>query len=637
MQQLTDNLLDEQYILEFDELVNSTLNRIDYSYNTAFKNYDRDSLKVFNSLSSVSSNSSLSSISSLKEKCQNKAIAPRTLSLNSNSYYTGAHFKPVIHDKENNQRRDHKKTKYTTSKSESMIDRGLSIPDNVHTAYKTPTTYKIHNKSNNKKNLATQTDTEFNLSAYYSNDNMCSSMVDNNNNNDNDSGRVKAKDKAKQAKKIGRPVRRRFQFNLINDLIVNLVKCMNEMSRVRRVRRVRRQKGKIPALLNCLDRLVLEAGLVDYASSDMWRSFMAMFVRALLSEGGRRQPRLRAKAKVRGTILLERDTSVRGHSTDRLEEEGEEEGAPWNNEDSDECQNCDQTQQSGSRFEIPNIEDPCQFIDTLYNRLLANSETESEHTHANVSHASEWAESESVCQLLGDSNAISEYLSVDEQTGDIDENISVIDYFYSRAQNVSGNQAIQTTELEEAELEPPRHHGSQPHVHMESVARAPVLLPSLATAAPSISIMGFSYAVSNRRSQPLFSPGKDFQKRLFALVSAKAAEDASGRERTHQDPSDSTLLADRSLLGVTESKRKRGFFGFFGFLFRFSMPWRALFSSEVFACHRSSALLGHLTNCLKYVVLTKNQILLPLVLLLLNQTRVSSAILSSRKLYLSVV
>ena len=197
---------------------------------------------------------------------------------------------------------------------------------------------------------------------------------------------------------------------------------------------------------------------------------------------------------------------------------------------------------------------------------------------------------------------------------------------------MSGNQAIQTTEFEEAELEPPRHHGSQPHVHVESVARAPFLLPSLATAAPSISIMGFSYAVSNRRSQPLFSPGKDFQKRLFALVSAKAAEDASGRERTHQDPSDSTLLADRSLLGVTESKRKRGFFGFL-----FSMPWRALFSSEVFACHRSSALLGHLTNCLKYVVLTKNQILLPLVLLLLNQTRVSSAILSSRKLYLSVV
>lgn len=784
MQHLNDNIQDEQYIVEFDELVSSTLSRIDIDYNIALKNFDPDTLKVFNSLSSVSSNSSLSSINSYKErKCQNADISRRELSLNSNSFYTGAQYKPsAINDKENQMNKSlssassfssscPKYSKYTTSKSESMINAPAKScfssyvpPRNIFYKSKEYRLLDNNNSANDmisQSSVLTQTDnqsetnTDLDISVYHSSDNMCSSMIQDvdyrrrkKSTSSNSKHLIQNFNKKKKTTKNKTVVlgnrNKRLQFNLLNDLIMNLMKYMNEVNKTRVSKNKKqrpsingtkktdlKQKVKMVTLLSYLNRLVLEQ---NESKSNMWYSFLTILLRTFISHKRmtaklsqvhqRKKKRLTTSksnsySSKRSSVTATLNTPILTDSTNKLVQ-------PKSGEDSDDFdsqKNWNQTQ-NNNKFEIPNIEDPCQFIDTLYNQLLCNAnESDSsdlylrglsssndwdESSHNSNSNISEYqANNRSLdCEIDSASktaNKENDNFNYDDLNCSIENHLSMIDYFYSKTKpadlhsssspspdlkETEAGTDVNTMQIEwnfeqpeptnsffesdtstaflmgnKVDTEPGQNLQSHvttsesndpldapefgpieqiapmiPSFQLKSSKRDILtVLPSLAFASPSLQTIGFSYASTYK--QEFFSSGIDFQRKMLTMIlpcpqhfigdTAMTATSDSNLDSYSKALVNFQSIKETipSSLRCVYSENQKS-----SLLDIFLKPKSLVNSSRSLSCYDKSVELRcyireNFFECLKLIVLTKNSLLLPLILFLLNQRFVSSAIL----------
>lgn len=781
MQRLKDNIQDEQYIVEFDELVNSTLSRIDINYNIALKKFDPETLKVFNSLSSLSSNSSLSSINSYKEKkCQNANMSRRELSLNSNSFYTGAQYKPSAIDGKENQINKSLSSasslssssprchKYTTSKSESMINTpalknrfaSYNPPRNIF--YKSKE-YRLLDKNNNnstndmisQSSVLTQTDnqsetnTDLDISVYHSSDNMCSSMIQDvdyrrrkKSTSSNSKHLIQNFNKKKKTTKNKTVVLgnrdKRLQFNLLNDLIMNLMKYMNEVNKTRVSKNKKqrpsingtkktglKQKVKMVTLLSYLNRLVLEQ---NESKSNMWYSFLTILLRTFMSHkrmtaklsqvDQRKKKRIittksSSSSSKRSSVTATLNTSILTDSTNKLEQ-------PKSGEDSDDFdsqKNWNQTQ-TNSKFEIPNIEDPCQFIDTLYNQLLCNAnESDSSDLYLkDLSSSNDWDESShnsnsNISEYQANNNhnetanKENEIFNYDDMNCSIDNHLSMIDYYYSKTKpadfhgsspspvlkDTEDDTDVNTMQIEwnfeqpeptnsffesetstayilgnKIDTEPGQDLQSQvttnesndpldtpEFVPIEQIAlmiqsfqlkssKRDILTvrPSLAFASPSLQTIGFSFVSTYK--QELFSSGIDFQRKMFTMIlpcpqhftadmpmtttSDSSFDSCSKALNNLQNNKETTPSSLRSVYSENQKS---------SLLDIFLKPKSLVYPSKTarsFSCYNKSVELRccireNFFECLKFLMLTKNSLLLPLILFLLNQKFVSSAIL----------
>ncbi len=420
-QQQPEKLSDDDFLIEFDNLVSKALSRINYE-NLGPSN----KLNQFNSTSSVSSNSSISSINidnhrpnRISPRIKNARlyeISKREISLNSNSFYTGSKFKPVLTkaDKENLH------ISYIEHEKRANIEKPLK-------------------RSNvNASNQPKIDDTELDISEVYhfsdtdnclhgSNNNMCSSMIqdpENRHNNSNQSFQSIKKKKqritpASKSKKLkvssGRDsLNIGFLPSLLNELILILVKYLNKTVQANlklgrknshsskidtKCVKLMNKKVKIATFYNYITQMIFANKSKKSIESSILLSILAETVSNSNSSSESSPMHSKASSKKSskvknniysssissmstGSLLTTSDSSINMEidlaDQNDLQTKSVE---PVIQSESDTNE-----QKWQNQLEIPNIEDPLLFIDTLYNQLLANNNADikEQETNTNV-------------------------------------------------------------------------------------------------------------------------------------------------------------------------------------------------------------------------------------------------------------
>lgn len=441
---ITNNqrLSDEDFLIEFDNLVNTALNRKTFNIpeiGRAFKNeLNQNSLEPHSSLSSCSSISSINSYrpydygsntaTSMNFEKKKLNYTEREISLNNSSYYnvnkenfdynlTSKHVQvnssnaySSFRNKTNTLRKNSNfpltsqfepKKKETYSTSPKLRKNDKIKTSSTRTSLISQPPELMFQKSTNLD------DTELDVSEVcqfseaecihdLNKVNMCSSLIQESNSDSSSQSRKKkrmvlAKQPRKNSKSSNLALNMGFLPSLLNDLILILVKYLNKTNSIKSCRKnnqtnkidmkyvkLMKKKVRIATLFNFITRLLMESNSKKKSAKfSLERSLFTI----LAETTNERPTRIKKRSKIYSTSMssMSNDSSSTTSDSsiymDKIDTSFDEN--PNHTDQLNELSSDDQNEQKWqAQLEIPNIEDPALFIDTLYNQLLANNETD---------------------------------------------------------------------------------------------------------------------------------------------------------------------------------------------------------------------------------------------------------------------
>lgn len=511
MQQLSNNqrLSDEDFLIEFDNLVNTALSRKNFNIPETSHVFNNElNLKHLGPHSSMSSCSSMSSINSYRpynysstntginfeKNCLNN-YTEREISLNKNSYYkvdkenldynlTNKYGdKTTVYSSIRNKTNTLKKSNYLPMTKSTQFEpkklENYSISPKLRKNDKIKTSSTRTSLISQPPDLITQKstnldDTELDVSevCQFSETecmqdlekiNMCSSLIQESNSDDSSLSRKKkrvvlVKQPKRNSKTSNMALNIGFLPSLLNDLIIILIKYLNKTNSMKSGRKnnqtnkidtkcvkLMNKKVRIATLFNFITKLLMET---NSSKKRPAKFSLESSLFAILAETANEKPaKIKRRSKIYSPSISSfsnessttSDSSIYMDKMDTSFDENEKLPPDQSNESSSEDQNDQKWQ---AQLEIPNIEDPALFIDTLYNQLLANNETDvpikqDEYQHQPVDQNSICSE-EPLSEVNSSSSEDNDHFGIEDSlkqdltlNDDVSNNdLSLIDYSY---------------------------------------------------------------------------------------------------------------------------------------------------------------------------------------------------------------